>query len=167
MPFVSAKFLKAETNLSVPTIRSACALVRVPMQGDLYDRDAALAAIKAEVDPARVAGHAASGLGNQAVSTVSTLASARARAEDARAHKLETENARADGRLVEREAVIAAGCDLIARVRGALLSVGQRAAPVVSGMTDHRKIADAINLAVREVLGELSDHDAFNEAVLQ
>lgn len=166
MSLVSAKQLKTETGLSVPTIRDACLRSGVAETDGFYDRDAAIAAVKGNVDPSRVSGHAASGLGGQSGSAISALAISRARAEEARARKLETENARIDGTLVERAAVIAAGCDLIARVRGALLSVGQRAAPVVSGLTDHLTIADAINAAVREVLGELADHDAFNLAVL-
>jgi hypothetical protein len=167
MPLVSAKQLKIDTGVSVPTVRAACARAGVLSQNGNYDRDAAVAAIKAHVDPARVAGHRASGLGDQSGSEIKTLASARARAEEARARKLEVELEKSEGRLVERDAVIAAGCELIARVRGALLSVGQRAAPKVSGLSDHLTIADAINSAVREVLGELADHDAFNDAVLQ
>jgi phage terminase Nu1 subunit (DNA packaging protein) len=165
---VSAKAVKVITGVSVETVRAACERAGVVIHpGRLYEQDAAVAAVASHADPARIAGHAASGLGNAQSAEISTLASARARAEEARAKKLETENARTEGLLVERAAVVAAGCDLIARVRGALLSVGQRAAPVVSGLTDHLVIADAINASVREVLGELSDHDLFNDAVLQ
>ena len=164
---VSAKTIKQITNVSVPTVRHACERAGVVIHpGHLYERDEAVAAVASHADPARIAGHGASGLGNAQSAEISTLASARARAEEARARKLETENARTEGLLVERAAVVAAGCDLIVRVRGALLSVGQRAAPVVSGLVDHQAIADAINAAIREVLAELSDHDLFNEAVL-
>ena len=167
MPFVSAKQLKAQTGLSVPTIRAACERAGVPAVAGNYDHDAALAAIRAEVDPARTAGHAVSGLGNVSpTAPVSAYASARARSEEARAAKLELDAALRSGRLVEREAVTAALVEIVVKVRTALLGIGTRAAPVVIGKTDMLEIADAINDAARDVLGELADDQSLNDAVL-
>ena len=164
MPNVSVKQLKIDTGLSVPTIRDACRRAGVPSIAGHFDRDAALAAVRSQVDPARVAGHAVAGLGN--VPVVNSYADARARSETARAEKLELETSVRRGELVERAVVQATGVDFIVRVRTALLSVGSRAAPQVIGKTDHLTIADIINVTVREVLGELATHDQFNEHVL-
>ena len=62
--------------------------------------------------------------------------------------------------------MIAAGVDICTRVRTALLSLGQRVAPKVAGKSDLLEIATLVNLAAREVLSELADHDVFNDAVL-
>ena len=167
MPFVSAKQLKALCGLSIPTIRAACDRAGVAAVAGNFDQDAALAAIAAEVDPARTAGHALSGLGDVSpTATVSAYASARARSEEARASKLELDAAIRTGRLVEREAVTAALVEVVVKVRTALLGIGSRAAPIVSGKTDLLEIADAINACAREVLGELADDQSLNDAVL-
>ena len=167
MPFVSVKQLKAETRLSVPTIKAACERAGVPNVAGAFDHDAALAAIRAEVDPARTAGHAVSGLGDLTpTAPVSAYASARARSEEARASKLELDAALRTGRLVERESVTLALTEIVVRVRTALLGIGTRAAPIVIGKTDMLEIADAINAAARDVLEELADDQSLNDAVL-
>ena len=167
MPFVSVKQLKAETGLSIPTIRAACERAGVPTVAGAYDHDAALAAIRAEVDPARTAGHALGGLGDLTpTAPVSAYASARARSEEARASKLELDASLRIGRLVEREAVTAALVEIVVKVRTALLGIGSRAAPLVMGRSDMLEIAEIINGAAREVLGELADDQTLNDAVL-
>ena len=167
MPFVSAKQLKVETGLSVPTIRSACERAAVPSHAGNFDHDAALAAIRDNVDPARTAGHALGGAGDLSPSApVSAYASARARSEEARAQKLELDAAIRSGRLVERESVTLALVEIVVKVRTALLGIGSRAAPLVIGRTDMLEIAEIINGAARDVLGELSDEQSLNDAVL-
>ena len=167
MPFVSAKQLKAETRLSVPTIKSACERAGVPAVAGNYDHDAALAAIRNEVDPARTAGHALGGLCDLTpTAPVTAYASARARSEEARASKLELDASLRIGRLVEREAVTAALVEIVVKVRTALLGIGSRAAPLVMGRSDMLEIAEIINGAAREVLGELADDQTLNDAVL-
>jgi hypothetical protein len=168
MSLVSAKQLKAETHLSTPTIRAACLRAGVRMEAGLFDHQAALAAIRSEVDPARVAGHAASGLGDQPHgSAITTLADSRAYGERMRARKIEIEVLQAEGKLVDRDEVIATGRDFIVRVKSALLNLGTRAAPHVVNNSDIADIARKINEQVRSILGELSSEDVWNDSVLR
>ncbi|SRR5258708_23566122 len=168
MSLVSAKQIKIDTGISVPTVRAACALAGVPVHsGNLYDRDAAIAAVRANAEPGRLTGHAAAGLGNVQGPEIATYASARTLVAGLQARKLQLEIETSEGRLVDRASVVAAGVDLITRVRGALLSVGTRSATSVAGKTDALEIATIINGTVFEVLAELADHDVFNDAVLQ
>ena len=164
VPNVSLKRLKTETGLSIPTLRDACRRAGVPEDAGCYDRDLALAAVRAQVDPARVAGHAVSGLGN--VPIANTYADARARSETARAEKLELETLVRRGELVERAAVTASCTEIVVRVRTALLGIGTRAAPLVLGKTDLLETINTINAAARQVLGELADDQSLNDAVL-
>ena len=164
MSLVSVKQLKVETGLSIPTIRDACRRANVACNAGHFDRDAALAAVRSQVDPARVAGHAVSGLGNVAVPN--TYADARARSETARAEKLELETSVRKGELVERQAVTDSITEIVVRVRTAILGIGTRAAPLVLGDTDMLSVITKINHAAREVCAELADHDVLNDAVL-
>jgi hypothetical protein len=168
MSLVSAKQLKAETNLSIPTIRAACLRAGVAVIDGLFDHDSAIAATQTRVDPSRVAGHAANGHGDQPHSSaITTLADSRAYGERMRARKIEIEVLQAEGRLVERAEVIATGRDLIVKVKSALLNLGTRAAPQVVGNDDIADIARKINDHVRAVLGELSGEDVWNDSVLR
>lgn len=163
---LTAKELKALTGRSVPAIRNACERAGVPLRDGLYDREAALAAIESEIDPARVAGHGSRGLGDARETEVSSYATARARAEAARAEKLELEVLQTRGALVEREAVTEAGRNLVFRVREDLLALGQRVAPKIIGMTDEATIAKTINEQVRLLLGAMAEAARFEREVL-
>lgn len=64
----------------------------------------------------------------------------RARTEKATAEKAERENARAAGRLVERDRVERAAFDAFRELRDAVFSTPQRSAPRLVGMTDVREM---------------------------
>lgn len=131
-----------------------------------FDFDAAVQVVRDNADPARIAGHAANGRGEGGNSdATSTLAEARARAENLRARKLEIETAKAEGRLIDREAVTATGTHLIASARTALLALGYRLAEKVANKSDVREIARIIEQEVRDVLGVLADESRFFAAL--
>ncbi len=68
----------------------------------------------------------------------------RTRTEKATAEKAERENARAAGRLVERERVERAAFDAFRELRDRVFSTPQRSAPRVVGMIDVREIESLI-----------------------
>lgn len=90
-----------------------------------------------------------------------TLAQAKAHAERLRARKIELLNAKLEGSLISREAVTATGRRILAETRTALLSLGHRLAPKLSGKTDTREITRIVENEVRDVLGVLADEDKF------
>ncbi|MGY3514167.1 hypothetical protein [Bradyrhizobium lupini] len=113
-------------------------------------------------DPSRVLGHAANGRGEGGYSSVTdTLAEARANAERLRARKIELQNAQLEGSLISREAVTATGQRILAEARTALLSLGYRLAPKLTGKTDAREIARIVETELRDVLGALADEATF------
>jgi hypothetical protein len=122
--------------------------------------DEGVSIVEAVTDPARVVGHQAT-----RVSTNPSLTDARVRHEELRARKLEIENAKAEGRLIDREAVTATGAHIIATARTALLSLGYRLAEKVAGKTDLREIATIIENETRDVLGALADESKFFAAL--
>jgi hypothetical protein len=126
-----------------------------------YDFDAAVAAVNAIADPARINGHAVTrgNAGNGA------MQDARTRHEELKARRLEIDNARAEGELISRQAVTATGVHIITMARTALLSLGHRLAEKVANMNDVKEIAKIIESEVRTVLGVLSDPEAFLAAV--
>ena len=154
------------TGVDQATVRRALALSGLKAGRGGYDFASAVGIVRANADPARIAGHAASGRGEGgSTDSVSTLADARARSEMMRARKLELENAKAEGKLIDREAVTATGAHIIATARTALLSLGYRLAEKVAGKTDIREIAGLIEAEVRDVLGVLADETKFFAAL--
>ena len=132
-----------------------------------YPVEETLRAVEDHGAPARIAGHQSNGRGQGAAGTAAqTLADARARAEIARAGKIELELEIRRGELVERASVEAAGRSLVADARTALLSVGLRLAPRLAGLSDENQINAIITNEVRVVLGALSDEAAFIAEVL-
>ncbi|OYX78511.1 MAG: hypothetical protein B7Y77_02255 [Bradyrhizobium sp. 35-63-5] len=165
MPQVSTKSLKQRTGLSLLTIRKA--LKSAGVQADSVgsvDEAAALAAIAANVDPARTAGHAVGGKGDVAEASgaatrgkLGTLADAKARSEIARADKLEIENRRRAGELVERAAVERAGVALFTQTRIALLAIASKVAPRLLGITDALDAQRIVDEAIREALAAFAE----------
>lgn len=126
-----------------------------------YDFAAAVAAVNAIADPARVNGHAVT-RGNGAGGA---MLDARTRHEHLKARRLEIENQKLEGDLISREAVTTTGIHLITMTRTALLTVGNRCAEKVAGKTDVREIAKAIDAEVRDVLAALADETTFFAAM--
>lgn len=144
------------------SVRNALALASIPQ--DLGGRSVEEVAdiVKAIVDPARVSGHAATRVGKD---SSGALSDARTQFERLKARRLEIENAKAEGKLIDREAVTETGAHIIASARTALLSLGYRLAGKVAGKTDLGEIAKLIENEVRTVLGKIADPDAFLNAV--
>jgi hypothetical protein len=158
--------LAEATGVNQATVRRALASEGMqPTDNDL-DFAAAVKIVKANADPALISGHASNGRGEGGNSdSTSTLAEARARAENFRARKLEIENAKAEGKLIDREAVMDTGTHIIATARTALLSLGHRLAEKVAGKTDIGELVTIIENEVRDVLGTLADEAAFFAAL--
>jgi hypothetical protein len=143
------------------TVRRALASAGLKSGRGGYDFDAAVAAVNAIADPARINGHAVTrgNAGNGA------MADARTRHEELKARRLEIDNAKAEGQLISRDAVTATGVHIITMARTALLSLGHRLAEKVANMSDVKEISRIIESEVRTVLGALSDPEAFLSAV--
>jgi hypothetical protein len=140
------------------TVRNALAKVGLTAGRGGYHFDAAVAAVNAIADPARVNGHAAT-RDNGGVD--SPMVAARVRHETLKARKLEIENLRAEGELINRNAVTETGVSLIVAARTALLALGYRCAEKVAGKADVREIARIIETEVRDVLGALAEPQSF------
>jgi hypothetical protein len=131
-----------------------------------YDFAEAVNAVNAISDTARVVGHAANGRGEGGSTAAATaLGEAKVRRETLQARKLEIENAKAEGRLIDRDAVTATGIHIITTTRTALLTLGNRVAEKVAGKTDVREIARIVDAEVRDVLGALADESKFFAAL--
>lgn len=89
----------------------------------------------------------------------------KAAAEAERARKLKLVNDREEGRLIDRAAVEATVVSLVTTTRTALLSLGPRLAPLVTGETDPRTVRATIDAEVRRVLGSLADEGALLDEV--
>lgn len=153
------------TGVNQATVRRALTAAGLQAGRGGYDMTAAIEAVRSNADPARIAGHAANGRGEGGSDATSTLADARARAENLRARKLEIENAKAEAKLIDREAVTATGIHIIATARTALLSLGHRVAEKVATKSDVREIAGIVEQEVRDVLGVLADEGRFFAAL--
>lgn len=154
------------TGVNQATVRRALAAAGLKSGRGGYDFAQAVEIVTANADPARIAGHAANGRGEGGNSnTTATLAEARARSETMRARKLEIENARAEGRLIDRGAFTTTGAHIIATARTALLSLGYRVAEKIAGKTDVREIAHILETEIRDVLGVLADESNFFAAL--
>jgi hypothetical protein len=117
--------------------------------------------VRAVADSARISGHAANGRGEGGDESRNPFVEAKARAELARARKIELQVARDEGKLIDREAVAGTGEAIIAHARAAILSLGHRVAPQLIGKTDIREIATIIEGEARIVLKGIADPDAF------
>ena len=147
------------------TVRRALAAANLSAGRGGYDFDKAVEIVGAHADPARIAGHASSGRGEGGNGDVKTFSDIRAVSEGHRARKLELDNLKAEGRLIDRETVTETGISIIAAARTALLSLGHRTAAKVAGKTDIAEIARLIETEVRDVLGVLADDDKFLAAL--
>jgi hypothetical protein len=143
------------------TVRNALNAAGLTAGRGGYDFNAAVDAVEAIADPARVAGHAVTRGGGNGTA----LGEARARFESLKAHRLEIENAKAEGALISRNAVTTTGAHIIATARTALLSLGYRLAEKVAGKTDIKEITRLIDSEVRDVLGALADETKFFAAL--
>ena len=131
-----------------------------------YDFALAVETVNAIADTARVVGHAANGRGEGGnTAAASALGEAKVRREILQARRLEIENAKAEGTLIDREAVTATGRHIIATARTAFLSLGDRAAEKVAGKTDIKEIAKIIKAEACDVLGVLADDTKFFAAL--
>jgi hypothetical protein len=127
-----------------------------------YSFDAAVAAVEANADPARVNGHAVTrGSGSNG----GAMMDARTRHEELKARRLELENQKFEGELIPRAAVTATGIHIITTTRTALLALGHRVADKLANKSDTREIARIVDAEVRDVLGALADEQKFLAAL--
>jgi hypothetical protein len=166
MPFVTTKTLKLKTGLSLPTIRAALKAANIEADTGKFDEVSALAALAAQVDPARTAGHAAAGLGDVSSKPISAYADARANSERMRARKLELEILSRSGELVDREQVKQIGTSLITSARIALLAVPSKVAPKLLDIKNALDAQRIVDQAIRDALGDLADELKFVAEVL-
>jgi hypothetical protein len=145
------------------TVRNALAKAGLIAGRGGYDFDAAVTAVNAIADPARVNGHAATRVGGNG--NGGAMLDARTRHEELKARRLEIENQKLEGDLISRDAVTATGIHIITTTRTALLTLGHRVAEKVAGKADVREIARIVDAEVRDVLGALSDEAAFLSAL--
>lgn len=152
------------TGVNQATVRRALVLARLTSGRGGYNFEQAIEVVKANADPARIAGHATTGRGEGgSADSISTLAEAKALSERLRARKLELENARVEGRLVDRKAVIETLTTIIGTARTECLALGVRCAPKLVGATDPKHIARTIEAEMRRILDGLSDDTKFFE----
>ncbi len=143
------------------TVRRALASAGLKAGRGGYDFEAACAAVNAIADPARINGHAVTrgNAGNGA------MADARTRHEELKARRLEIDNAKAEGALINRDAVTATAIHIITMARTALLSLGHRLAEKVANKSEVKEIAKIIEAEVRVVLGALAEPETFLAAI--
>lgn len=156
--------LADETGLDHKTVRRAMAETGWAEADCEADFDGAAEMIRSVSDTDRVIGHAAGGRGEGGTSG-DTYAAAKAQAELHRARKLELQNAKLEGSLVDRQAVTDTGARIFADVRTALLSLGPRIAPKVLDRSDAREVARIVVAEVRDVLSTLADETRFFAAL--
>lgn len=144
------------------TVRNALSKAGLTAGRGGYDFEAAVAAVKAIADPARVNGHAVT-RGN--AGNGGAMLDARTRHEELKIRDLELDIARREGDLISRQVVTATGIHLIATARTALLTLGHRCAAKVAGKTDVREIARIVEAEVRDVLGAVADETKFLTAL--
>ena len=159
-----------QAGVDFGTAKRAIQLANVPKGRGGYDLAEGLAAVEAWADPARVAGHAAAGRGENASaasqSATDTLAHSKAEAERFRALKLQMEVAEKSGQLVSLEHVRQAGEEICSNVATALLGIGSRVAPRLLGQTDALAIQLIVTEEVKRAMGVMSDPDKYVEALL-
>jgi hypothetical protein len=144
------------------TVRRALSAAGLTAGRGGYDFDAAVAAVNAIADPARINGHAVT-RGN--AGNGGAMQEARTRHEELKARRLEIDNAKAEGSLISRDAVTATGVHVIAMARTALLSLGHRLAEKVANKSDVREISKIIEDEVRVVLGALAEPETLLAAL--
>jgi len=152
-----------EAGLDPATVRRSLGTAGVTEAQAAADLAKAVETVKAVTDTDRVIGHAASGRGEGG--SDSPYAAAKAQAEIHRARKLELQNAQLEGRLIERASVEETTTQLLGDLRVALLAIGVRLAPLVTGMTDQKSVARLIEEEIRNTLTAFADPDAFFERV--
>jgi ParB-like chromosome segregation protein Spo0J len=148
-----------ETGVDQATVRRALKAAGLDVRNP--DISHAVQIVRAVADADRILGHAASGRGEGGDTGANPYAAAKAQAEIARARKLEIQNAKAEAKLVSRDAVTETGAHIIATVRTAFMSLGFRLAEKVAGKTNLTEIAGIIESEVRIVLGDLADEQTF------
>jgi hypothetical protein len=150
-----------ECGVDHSTVRRALERAGLKSGRGGYSFDEAVAAVKANADPARLNGHAVTrGNGDGGA-----MLDARTRHEHLKARRLEIENQKLEGDLISREAVTATCITIITTARTALLTIGSRAAEKVANKSDVREIARLIEFEIRDVLGALGDEQKFLEAM--
>jgi hypothetical protein len=102
-------------------------------------------------DPDRVIGHAAIGRGEGGY-TGDAYAEAKAAEARQRTRKMELQNARLEGSLIDRKSVEVTGAKLLGDLRVALLALGVRVAPRVAGLADVKAVARLIEEEMRSTL---------------
>jgi len=150
-----------ECRVDHKTVRRALERTGLKSGRGGYHFDAAVAAVNAIADPARLNGHAVT-RGNGGGGA---MLDARTRHEHLKARRLEIENQKLEGDLISRDAYTATGIHIITTTRTALLTLGHRVAEKVAGKSDLREIARLVDVEVRDVLGALSDETTFFAAM--
>jgi hypothetical protein len=159
---VKLQAIADECGVDHKTVRRAVERAGLTAGRGGYDFDAAVAAVQAIADPARINGHAVT-RGN--AGSGGAMLDARTRHEELKARRLEIENERLEGDLISRDAVTATGVHIITTTRTALLTLGHRCAEKVAGKTDVREIARIVDAEVRDVLGVIADEQTFLAAL--
>ncbi|CCE01128.1 hypothetical protein [Bradyrhizobium sp. STM 3809] len=144
-------------GLDHQTVRRALATADVDIEA--LDFDKAVQTVKAIADKDRVLGNATLGRGEGGDANTNALASARAEAERHRAEKLRLQNEKLAGSLISRDAVTETVVRLFGDLRVALMAVGVRLAPRVSGSTDQKVVARLIEDELRHTLITFADAD--------
>ena len=154
-----------ECGVDHRTVRRALARADMKAGRGGYDYEVAVAAVNTIADPARINGHAVTraNAGNGGVE--SPMIAARVTHERLKARRLEIENAKAEGELINRNAYTETGVSVIVAARTALLTLGHRCAEKVAGKTDVKEISRLIESEVRIVLGALAEPETFLAAV--
>lgn len=160
LDLVSAKQLAEMTGLDARTCRThALGAGLHEYEGRRFEREPALAAIKAGTDPRIALGNAAAGRGNAVLPGAAKLAEQKARSEAARAAKLERQNAKEDGQLFRKASIRTAGADIIARARTLAMGRGARLAARLAAMDDEAAIRRLLDEDTATFLRELSRLD--------
>lgn len=124
------------------------------------DFEEALRIVRNWADTDRVIGHAANDRGDGGNRTNSAYSDAKAQSELHRARKLELQNAKLEGSLVDRQAATDTGVQVLAEVRTAFLSLSIRIASKLIGKSE-REITAVIDAEVRDILSGLADDAKF------
>jgi hypothetical protein len=153
-------------SVNQATVRRALSAAGMTAGRGGYPFAEAVEAVKAIADTSRVIGHAANGRGEGGSSShVQALGEAKVRRESLQARRLEIENAKAEGSLIDRDAVTETGINVIVAARTAILALGYRCAERVAVLTDVKEIAKIIEDEARIVLSALADPQTFLDAI--
>ncbi|HAQ83362.1 hypothetical protein [Klebsiella pneumoniae] len=147
-----------EAGVDPATVRRALAEAGTTQAEAAADFAKAVKIVTAFADTDRVIGHASLGRG-ETMSGSSAYVEAKAQAERHRARRLELMNLKAEGELVDRNDVTETCTRIFADLRVALMAIGVRLAPRITGQSEAKTVARLVEDEIRSTLTTFTRDD--------